>query len=254
MTAALVLTGVLGLVLGSAVTALAHRVPRGQSWVRGRSACPSCGHTLASRDLVPVLSWLLARGRCRHCGAAVAWRYPLTELLCAAWCVLLALEIGFGWTWPLLAAWGVLLIALMWIDLDFQILPDALTFPGTLIGLAAALQLPGGALHALGGVVVGSGLLALLGWIWIRFRKIEGMGYGDVKLAAMFGVVLGWQLTLLTLLLASVAGALWGLVLIRRGEGDGRTALPFGTLLAPAALVAFLWGDRWLDAYFRLLT
>lgn len=251
--APLVVLGVLGLVLGSAVTAVSYRLPRNISWVRGRSACPGCGHPLEVRDLVPLLSWLVARGRCRHCGAGVPFRYPLTELMCAAWMVLLAQRIGLGWDYLFLALWGVLLIALLWIDLEFQLLPDALTFPGTLLGLAAALQLEGGARHALLGILMGSGLLWLMAWIWIRFRKVEGMGGGDIKLAAMFGVVLGWQLTLLTLFLASLAGAIWGGVLIARGEGGGRTALPFGTLLAPAAMVAFLWGDRWVNAYFRWL-
>lgn len=249
---ALAVLALFGLILGSAVTALAYRVPRGLSWVRGRSACPSCGHVLESRDLVPLLSWLLARGRCRHCGVAVSFRYPLTEILCAAWLVLLAFRVGLGWDYPFLALWGVIMIALLWIDLDFQLLPDVFTLPGTLLGLAAALQWPGGARHALFGILLGSGLLWLLGWFWIRFRKIEGLGGGDIKLAAMFGVVLGWKLTLLTMFLASVVGAIWGAVLIARGSGSGKTALPFGTLLAPASLVAFLWGDRWMNAYLSL--
>ena len=241
-----------GLIFGSAVTALAYRVPRHLSWIRGRSACPSCGHVLESRDLIPVFSWLLARGRCRHCGTPVSFRYPLTELLCATWMVLLAYRIGLGWDYPFLALWGVILIALMWIDLDFQILPDVLTFPGTLIGLAAALFWPDGARHALFGVLMGSGLLWFMAWLWVRVRKVEGLGGGDIKLAAMFGVVLGWKLSLLTMFLASLAGAAWGAVLIARGSGNAKTALPFGTLLAPAAMVAFLWGDRWLNAYLSL--
>jgi leader peptidase (prepilin peptidase)/N-methyltransferase len=242
-----------GLVMGSAVSALAWRVPRGVSWVRGRSACPTCHTPLGVADLVPLLSFVLARGRCRHCGNPIRWRYPLTEVACAAWTVLLYLKVGPGWTYPLLAAWGYLLVALFWIDLEFQLLPDALTFPGTLLALAAALMLPGGARHALLGVVVGAGLLWLLAWIWLTFRRIEGMGGGDVKLAAMFGVVLGWQLALLTLFLAALAGTLWGGILIVRGRGGGKTPLPFGTLLVPAAMAAFLWGDVWFRAYFGLL-
>jgi prepilin signal peptidase PulO-like enzyme (type II secretory pathway) len=129
-----------------------------------------------------------------------------------------------------------------------------LTLPGTLFGLAAAMLTPGGVHRALFGVVFGSGLLWLLAWIWIRFRKIEGMGFGDVKLAAMIGVVLGWQLTLLTLFVAALAGSLWGAVLLVRREGTGKTALPFGTLLAPASLIVLLWGDRWLAAYLGMFT
>ena len=248
-----ILLVVLGLVMGSAVTALAHRIPRHISWVHGRSVCPGCGHPLAPIDLIPVVSWLTTRGRCRYCGTSVSLRYPLTELLCAAWALLLYHRVGLGWDYALLAIWGFLMIALLWIDLDFQLLPDALTFPGTLIGLAAALQWPGGARHALLGVVLGSGLLWLLAWGYLKVRKIEGMGGGDIKLAAMFGVVLGWKLTLLTLFLAALAGSLWGGFLILRRQGDGKTAIPFGTLLAPAAMVAFLWGESWFHAYLRFM-
>lgn len=242
----------LGAILGSAVSALSYRIPRNLSWVQGRSACPSCHTPLGVADLVPIVSFLVSRGRCRHCGVPIAWRYPLTEILCAAWLLLLYFKIGPGWDYPFLAVWGVLLIALLWIDLDFQLLPDVLTFPGTLVALAAVLQWPGGARHALLGVAVGSGVLWLLAWGYFRLRKIEGMGGGDIKLAAMFGVVLGWQLTALTLFLAALAGSLWGAVLMLRGRGDGLTAIPFGTLLAPAAMVAFLWGDRWVSAYLSL--
>src|SRR5215831_5026905 len=248
------LAGLFGLAMGSAVTALSWRLPRGVSWIHGRSACPTCGNMLTARDLIPVLSFALGRGRCRHCGTPIGWRYPLTELWCGAWAVLLFFSVGPTWLWPPLALWGFLLVALFWIDLDYQLLPDALTFPGTLLAICAALQQPHGARHALLGVALGSGLLWLLAEIWIRFRKIEGLGGGDIKLAAMFGAVLGWQLTLLTLFLAALAGTLWGGWIILRHEGTGKTPLPFGTLLAPAAMITYLWGPFWLDAYLRLLT
>ena len=241
---------VFGLVMGSAVTAIAYRLPRHLSWVHGRSACPACGHVLGFADLVPLFSWLSSRGRCRHCRARIAVRYPITEVLCAAWALLLFRQIGLGWDFLFLAVWGFLLIALMWIDLDFQLLPDALTFPGTLIALAAVLQWPGGARHAMLGMALGSGLLWLLAWGYYLVRRTEGMGGGDIKLAAMFGAVLGWQLTLLTLFVAALAGSVWGLVLMLRRQGDGRTPLPFGTLLAPSAMVTFLWGEAWFRAYF----
>lgn len=243
----------IGITMGSAVTALAYRIPRGRSWVHGRSACTQCGHVLGPVDLIPVVSWVVSRGRCRHCQHSVSWRYPVTELLCGLWAVLLFQHVGMSWALPLLGLWGFLLIALLWIDLDFQLLPDALTFPGTMIAVAAALTIPEGARHALLGVVVGSGMLWLIAELYLRVRKIEGMGFGDVKLAAMFGAVLGWQLTLITLFLAALAGSLWGGVLIASKRGDRMTALPFGTLLAPAALIAFLWGTTWLNAYLRFM-
>lgn len=244
--------GAFGLVMGSAVTAIAYRIPRGISWVYGRSGCPSCGATLGTRDLFPLFSWVASGGRCRHCRAPIGVRYPLTELLCAAWAVLLYFRVGFGLEYVLLAIWGFLMMALLWIDLDFQLLPDSLTFPGTLIGVAAALTLPGGARHALLGVIAGSGLLWLIAWGYRAVRKADGMGGGDIKLAAMFGAVLGWQLTFLTLFVAAFAGSVWGLVLMMRRSGDGKTALPFGTLLAPASMVVFLWGERWIHAYLEL--
>jgi leader peptidase (prepilin peptidase)/N-methyltransferase len=243
----------LGFIMGSAMTAIAYRVPRGLSWARGRSACTACGNTLGVRDLVPVLSWFASLGRCRHCGEPVPFRYPMIELTCGLWALLLILKVGPVWYYPLLLVWGGLLVALTFIDLEFQLLPDALTFPGTLIGMAAVLPLAGGPRWALSGVVIGAGLLWLLAELWIRVRRIEGMGGGDIKLAAMFGVVLGWKLTLLTLFLAALAGTAWGGMLMLRGRGTGQTALPFGSLLAPAAMISFLFGDRWVDWYVRLL-
>lgn len=249
----MVLMGILGLVMGSAVTALSFRIPRERSWIHGYSACPSCDRPLRPLDLIPVASFVMTRGRCRYCGAAIGWRYPITELVCAAWAMLVYRHMGLVPALPLVALWGFLLVALLWIDLDFQLLPDALTFPGTLLGIAAALTAPAGARHALFGVLVGSGLLWLLAWGYLKLRKTEGMGGGDIKLAAMFGAVLGWQLTLLTLFLAALAGSLWGGLLMLRRAGTGQTALPFGTLLAPAAMVSFLWGRTWLQAYVDLM-
>lgn len=246
------LMGALGLVMGSAVTALSFRVPRGLSWVRGRSGCTSCHTPLQVRDLVPLLSFALARGRCRHCGARIGWRYPLTELACAVWSLLLYRHVGLVPALPLLALWGYLLVALFWIDLDFQLLPDALTLPGTLLGVAAALTVAGGAREALFGIALGSGALWLIAWGYLRVRKIEGMGGGDIKLAAMFGAVLGWERTLLTMFLAALMGSLWGSYLIVRRSGGGQTALPFGSLLAPAAMATFLWGESWIRAYVGL--
>jgi leader peptidase (prepilin peptidase)/N-methyltransferase len=242
----------IGLVMGSAVSALAWRLPRGASWVHGRSACTACGHVLGPRDLVPLLSWALARGRCRYCGAPVSLRYPLNELVSAAWSVGAWWVTGWSPMLPLVLVWGWMLLALLWIDLDFQLLPDALTFPGTLIAIAAAALGPGGR-HALFGVLMGAGLLWLVAEVYFRIRRIEGMGGGDVKLAAMFGALLGPWGALLTIFLAALAGSLWGAVLMARGQGDGRTALPFGTVLCPAAMAVYLVGDPLVSAWLGLL-
>jgi leader peptidase (prepilin peptidase)/N-methyltransferase len=227
-------------------------VPRAISWATGRSRCPACEQTLGVRDLVPVFSFLLSRGRCRHCGARIPLRYPLTEAACAAWTVLLFRSTGFVPSFPLLALWGYLLVALTWIDYEHQLLPDALTLPGTLLGIAAALASGQGGWYAIHGIVVGAGLLWLLAVGYELVRKTEGMGGGDIKLAAMFGAVLGWKLTLLTLFMAAALGTVWGTALILRKRGNGKTALPFGTLLAPSAMVLLLWGPSMLRGYFGL--
>lgn len=245
----LTLVALLGVVMGSAMSALAWRVPRERSWVRGRSICPACGVELGPADLIPLVSFVASRGKCRHCGVPIGWRYPLTELICGAWAVLLYLKVGLVVALPFLGLWGFMLVALMWIDLDFQLLPDALTLPGTLVALAAVLPMPGGPHHALMGIVVGSGLLWVLAWGYLKLRKTEGMGGGDIKLAAMFGAVLGWKLTLVALFLAALGGSVWGAVLMARRAGGGQTALPFGTLLCPSAMLVYLWGDDWMRAY-----
>lgn len=255
---------VLGLVMGSAVTAIAHRVPRGISWARGRSACPACGHVLGPLDLVPVLSWVARQGRCAHCRARVSARYPFTELLCGAWALLAwrhVLAAGMPVAmWPFVATWGFLLVALLWIDFDVQLLPDVLTLPGTLFALGAmvawgaAAGRPGEHVRdAMFGMLAGAGLLWLVAEGYYRLRKVEGMGFGDVKLAAMFGALLGPAGTLFTIFLAAFAGSLVGVTLMARGRGGMRTALPFGVFLAPAAMVAWLWGAPIIAAYVALL-
>lgn len=243
---------ILGLIMGSAVTALAWRVPRGESWVHGRSRCPSCGHVLGVLDLFPVLTWVISRGRCRHCGVHVSPRYPFTELWCATWAFLAWRHLGLVPAYPFVALWGFVLVALVWIDLDVQLLPDVLTFPGLVFAIVAALLGPG-VRHAMLGMLVGAGLLWLVAELYFRVRKIEGMGFGDVKLAAMFGALLGPVLALATIFLAAFAGSIVGAILMARGRGGMKTALPFGVFLAPAAMIVWLWGDGWVAAYLRLL-
>jgi leader peptidase (prepilin peptidase)/N-methyltransferase len=242
----------LGAIFGSAVTALSWRLPRGRSWASGRSRCPACDHVLGPLELVPLLSWLASRARCRSCGARIPLRYPVIELACALWAVLTWDRMGLVPALAPVLAWGWFMVALIVIDLDFQLLPDALTFPGTLLAVAAAL-VGEGARHALLGMVVGSGYLWLFAWIWRTFLKREGMGGGDIKLAAMFGALLGPVGAFLTISLAALGGALVGGLLMARGRGGMRTELPFGVFLGPAAMASFLWGERLVAAYLRLL-
>ncbi|MCE9627735.1 MAG: prepilin peptidase [Candidatus Eisenbacteria bacterium] len=241
----------LGAIFGSGMTALSWRLPRGESWANGRSRCPNCNHVLGPLELVPVLSWLLARGRCRFCGVPVSARYPAIELSCALWSVLAWAKLGLVPALAPVLLWGYLLVALFVIDMDFQLLPDALTLPGTLLALVAS-YLAHDALHSLYGIIVGAGYLWLFMWIWRTFLKRDGMGGGDIKLGAMFGALLGPFGAFLAITIAAFGGSLIGALLMARGKGGMRTALPFGAFLCPAAMIAYLWGQGWIDAYLRL--
>ena len=241
--------GVFGLLIGSFLNAVIHRVPRKQSIVSPGSQCPSCGYALCWYDNIPVLSYVLLGGRCRKCRKPISIRYPIVELITAA--VFVAHYFVFGWT-PLLAVrllFAASLVALFAIDLEHHLLPDVITLPGIVIGLVASLFLPPGVVEALIGILIGGGVLWLIGEAYFRYSGEEGMGGGDVKMLAMIGAFLGWKLVLVTLVLSSVAGSVLGLAIIAVKRGGMKHALPFGTFLALGALAASLVGDQIVTWY-----
>lgn len=242
----------LGACLGSFLNVVIHRLPRGESLIRPRSRCPGCGEPVRPRDNVPVLGWLLLRGRCRDCGATIPVRYPLVELSGAV--ALLAALPGTSGP-PEYALRALLLLGMIvvfWIDLDHRLILDVLTLPGAALGLIFSPLLGTGRLDAVVGAV-GAGLaLEGLRRAWIRFRGVDGLGGGDVKLAVMLGAWLGWQGVAVTFLLGSLAGAAVGLALVARGRAAGTTALPYGVFLAPAAAIVVLWGGEIWSWYIAL--
>lgn len=245
MTAAtveLAIVLLLGLAIGSFLNVVIHRLPRGESLVSPGSKCPSCGYALRPLDNIPVVSYLMLRGRCRECRIRITARYPLVEIATAALFVLH--YVVFGWT-PLLAVrllFAAAMVALFAIDLEHHLLPDAITLPGIVVGLLASLWLPPGIRNALIGVLLGGGVLWLIGEAYYRYAGEEGMGGGDVKMLAMIGAFLGWELVIVTLVFSSIAGSLTGLLLIVTRRGGLKYALPYGTFLAIAAVVASLYG------------
>ena len=254
----------LGLIVGSYLNVVIHRLPRGVSTVLPRSRCPACGAAIRARDNLPVLSWLLLGGRCRDCKAPIAGRYPLIEATTSA--LFVASFLRFGATPAALAAALLccLLIALAAIDVEHYILPDRLTLPGIALGVAVqpwvgwagSIGLPGAAGRLLGGLagaLVGGGLLLALYGAWWLLRREEGMGLGDVKMLAMIGAFLGWQGVLVTVFAASLAGAATGLTLIALGRSGLKTKLPFGAFLALGGLLALFAGRFLVDAYAGLL-
>ncbi len=235
----------LGLVVGSFLNVIIHRLPRGESLSYPPSHCPRCGVAICWYDNVPVLSYLLLRGRCRHCQGPISPRYPLVEAATG----LLFLAAAFKMPQLLWALHAVVLaslcVALALIDLEHMILPDALTLPGVALGLLlAVVGGPTPLLHAAIGTVLGASLPLAIIWVYRWLRGVEGMGLGDVKLLAMLGAFLGWQGMLLTLALAALAGALVGVGLIVAGKGSRQTELPFGTFLCAAAVVVLFGGEK----------
>jgi leader peptidase (prepilin peptidase)/N-methyltransferase len=242
-----------GLLLGSFLNVVIARLPRGESIVSPPSRCPRCKARIAPWDNVPVLSYLLLRGRCRHCRNKIHWRYPLVELTAGVLLWLLAREAASPALLVPHAAFLLALLGVAWIDFDTRTIPDAITIPGVGIGLALSLFLPPGPGPALLGAVAGGASLWLVGAAYERATGVPGMGGGDVKLAAMMGAFLGVGGVFGTIFLASLAGSLFGVFLIARGEGSRRTAIPFGTFLAPAAMVLLLYGEPLWRFYRSLL-
>jgi len=234
-----------GLVIGSFLNVVIHRLPREMSLLRPRSHCPSCGATVRWFDNLPVLSYLLLLGRCRRCRARISLRYPLVELAAAALLVSVVIRFGVSAGGAAAAVLALLLLPLAVIDVEHHLLPDPLTLGGLAIGLIVNWF---GVLVPFRDAVVGAALGAALPYavilLYKAVRGVEGMGLGDVKLLAMIGAFLGWRGALLTLCIGAVAGAAVGLTMIvaRRGRMD--TELPFGTFLAGAALVTLFVGER----------
>lgn len=252
----------LGLIVGSYLNVLIHRLPLGMSTVRPRSRCPRCDAPIRARDNVPLVSFLVLGGRCRSCGARIGWRYPAVEA--ATSLLFLACYLRFGFSWEGLAAaiFAALMLALGMIDFDHMILPDRLTWPAMAVGILLQPLLPwarlgpgpwwalaGGAL----GAAVGSGILLAVWLAWYLIRHEEGMGLGDVKMLAAIGAFLGWKGVLVSLFFAALSGAVVGLTLMAAGKLGAKSRLPFGVFLALGGLVALFVGERLVAAYARLL-
>jgi leader peptidase (prepilin peptidase) / N-methyltransferase len=244
-----IVAGLFGAVIGSFLNVCIYRLPIGRSVVWPGSACGSCGHMLAWYENVPLVSYLVLRGRCRACRSPISLRYPMVELLTA---VMFA---GAWWYYgptPLLASrliFGCGLMVLFAIDLEHHLLPNVITLPGIIIGFAFSLITEPGWFASLVGILVGGGVLWLVAEAYYLIRHEEGLGMGDVKMLAMIGAFVGWKLTLITLMMASFAGSIVGVLLIVSRRGGMKYALPFGTFLAMGAALAATIGPGVLEWY-----
>lgn len=256
-----VVTFVFGATVGSFLNVCIHRIPADESVVRPASRCPECRNPIAWYDNIPIVSWLLLRARCRRCGTRIAVRYPLVEAIAGLLAVVALVHLGPTAHGAAAFAFTAALLLITFIDLDHLFIPDEVSLPGIAVGLAVAL-IPGGIspADALGGVLLGGGVLWALaaGYEWLT--GVEGMGFGDVKLLAMIGAFVGWQGIPAVLLIASITGTCAGMLVIfsqrgRRGlrrvhrrfgtrallpylRRLGRTTeIPFGPFLALGAVV-----------------
>ena len=238
---------VAGAVIGSFVTVVAHRLPRGEPWVAGRSRCPACGAQIAVRDNVPIVSWLVLRGRCRSCGERISARYPLTELgLGLLWAVTyLVLEDRDLAEIVLGLVLCTALVAITLTDLDLQLIPNAIIGPTAAAGIAIAALGDPGSLDTRAIAAAAGGAAMLL----IVLAYPRGMGMGDVKLVAMMGIFLGRALAP-GVLIGFAAGAIVGLVMIARQGGEARRqAIPFGPFLALGGMIGLWFGEEIVDWY-----
>jgi len=270
------LMGVLGAIIGSFLNVVIHRLPREQSIVFPNSSCPKCHARIKAYDNIPILSFLILRGQCRGCGVPISPRYPAVEALTALLFVAVTWHDGWSFALGFDLAFAAAILALIFIDAEHMILPNAITYPGILFALITRAVVPylAGPGHfddlpqlitylpatyppwvvsiigAALGALVGGGSLWLMGFLWEKLRGVEAMGLGDVKMMFMVGAYLGWRLTILTILIGAFSGSLTGVsLMVRRGSRDLQMMLPFGIFLGIGSLVSLLIGTRIIEWY-----
>jgi leader peptidase (prepilin peptidase) / N-methyltransferase len=268
--------GMLGLLVGSFLNVVIHRLPKmlEREWhaqcaeLNGRSpesaahynllvprsACPHCGHAITALENIPVISYLFLRGKCAGCGAAISPRYPIVESVSGILSAYAAWHFGFGLAGLSALAFVWAMIALTFIDFDTQLLPDDITLPLLWLGLLLNLN---GAFTSLQNAVIGAtvGYLTLWGVYW-AFKLTtgkEGMGFGDFKLLAAIGAWLGWTMLPLVILLSSAVGAVIGIALIVFAKHGRNIPIPFGPYLAGGGLIALFWGQALTQNYLQLV-
>jgi leader peptidase (prepilin peptidase)/N-methyltransferase len=247
------LCAIFGLAIGSFLNVVIYRVPRDESIISPRSACPSCGTPILERDNIPVLSWLLLKGRCRTCKAPISAKYPLVEATCAALFAGCAARFGYRWDLPAFLALFAGLLALSWIDIERMLLPKKVVYPLTLL-VAALLALAAGMTGDWHAYLVGVACAA--GWFIVFFAMNLAspriLGFGDVRLSLVLGLALGWLgvgYVLLGFFAANVIGALLGIVLIASKRMSRTDRIPYGVFLACGCAVAVFAGPELLHPF-----
>ncbi|TFW00124.1 prepilin peptidase [Leifsonia flava] len=257
----IVIAGVLGLVIGSFLNVVIWRVPRGESIVHPPSACPRCGTPISARDNIPVVSWLILRGRCRHCSEPISPRYPLVEAGTALAFVAVAVGAAFGlYSWVVVPAslyLAAISIALGLIDIDTHLLPNRIVLPSYLV-VAALLVVAAvitGEWDALLRVAIGCAALFLFYFVLLLIYP-AGMGFGDVKLAGVLGLALGWMgwpALIVGGFAAFLLGGIFSIALLATRKAGRKSGIPFGPWMLLGAWVGIFFGDAIATGYLSLV-
>ena len=250
---AVVASTVTGLAVGSFLNVVIYRVPLGKSIVKPASACPDCAMPVTPRDNIPVVSWVVLRGRCRQCRTPISVRYPVVEALTAVLFALTAVRLGASWSLPGELAFVAGAVALAAVDLERYLLPRAILYP-TLVLVAVALV---AAAAAMGrwerlGIAAACAAGAFAVFFGIHFARPAWLGFGDVRLAALLGLALGWMgpwYLVIGFMAANLAGAALGLALMIAGRATRTTPLPYGVFLGAGSVLALLVGAPVISWY-----
>jgi len=250
------IAGLLGLVVGSFLNVVIHRVPDDRSLIRPGSHCPHCGAAIRNRHNVPVLGWLVLRGRCADCAAPISVRYPLVEALTAVLFVAVTARFGLSWDLPAYLYLAAIAVALTMIDLDRYRLPDAIVWPSYYV--AIALLVPAAVLTDSGGAILRGFAAAAVMWLlFVGIRLFGPMGWGDIKLAPLLGFYLGWlgwDAVAVGAFAAFLLGGLVGAALMATRAATLKSRIPFGPAMLAGAFVAVFAAAPVADWYLDLLT
>lgn len=252
--------GCIGVLIGSFINVLVYRIPRHESIAYPASHCPQCGHPLLAIENIPIISWLVLRGKCSSCQEPISWRYPAVEISTGVLSGVVAWQWGLHWSVvpALLLTWVLLTVSL--IDFNTYLIPDKITKPGILVGLAINASAFFSGLHfnltspmnAIFGVILGYGVLWALATGYWKMTGRHGMGGGDLKLLGLIGAFLGWESTYIALFIAAITGGIMGIALLLSGKGRNY-AIPFGPYLALGGLVAMLWSHIIIHEYWHIM-
>lgn len=243
----------LGAAIGSFLNVCIYRLPLGESIVFPASHCPACGTRIRPWDNIPLLSFLLLGGKCRSCRAAISFRYPLVELLNGLLTLALFLKFGPSPTFLVLLVFSSALVAVTFIDLNHQLIPDVISLPGIVVGFAASFFLPWlGWLNSLIGLLLGGGSLLVVAYLYQFLTKKEGMGGGDIKLLAMMGAFLGWRAVPFIIFAGSLVGSVVGITLMLVQKKDAKLAVPFGPFLSFGAILYIFYGRQLIHWYLNI--